>query len=89
VILKKLLIAMCILYSVVFFSCISAHASAWDKCKGCHNGNLAPDEKSLQNKYPTIKQLVNAAKKSDDPFMDGVKKDEKLLKEAAREIGLK
>jgi hypothetical protein len=80
---------MCIFCFVVFVSYISAYASAWDKCKGCHYGKLAPDEKSLQNKYPTIKQLVNAAKKSDDPFMDGVKRDEKLLKEAAQEIGLK
>jgi hypothetical protein len=80
---------MCIFCLVVFVSYISAYASAWDKCKGCHNGNLALDEKSLQNKYPTIKKLVEAAKKSDDPFMDGVKKDEKVLKQAAQAIGLK
>jgi hypothetical protein len=43
----------------------------------------------MKDKYPTVKKFVEAARQSDDPFMDGFKKDEKLLKEAAQDIGLK
>lgn len=88
-ILKRLLIVLCILCCANFHFCSPVFASAWDKCKGCHNGNLAPDEKRLLEKYPTMKKFVEAARKTDDPFMDTVRKDEKLLKEAARDIGLK
>jgi hypothetical protein len=87
--MKKVLITSCIFCFVNFFCFSSVYASAWDKCKGCHNGNVAKDEKKLKEKYPTQKKFIQAAKKSDDPFMIGVKSDEKLLKEAAQEIGLK
>jgi len=86
--MKKLLIVICLFIFMNFFSSL-VYASAWDKCRGCHNGNVAPDEKSLKFKFPTVKKFVEAAKKSDDPFMIGFQSDEKLLKEAAQEIGLK
>jgi len=87
--MKKLSIVMCVFCCVNFCCHSSVFAAAWDKCKGCHNGNLAPDQKSLKDKYPTVNKFVEAARQSDDPFMDGFKKDEKLLKEAAQDIGLK
>jgi hypothetical protein len=68
---------------------ISAESHAWDQCKGCHDGNLAPDAKEFKEKYRTVDELVKAAKKSDDPFMSGIKKNENLLREAAKALGLK
>ena len=87
--MKKLSIVICLFCFFYFFSYTVVYASAWDKCKGCHNGNTAPDEKSMKQKYPTVRKFVKAAKKSDDPFMISFKDDEKLLKEAAQAIGLK
>jgi len=87
--MKRLFIVICIFCFANFFSYVAVYASAWDTCKRCHNGSTAPDEKSMKQKYPTVKKFVEAAKKSDDPFMTGFKSDEKLLKEAAEEIGLK
>ena len=87
--MKKLCVVVCVFCVLVFCTPNMVFASAWDKCKGCHNGSLAPDEKRLKEKHPTAEKFVEAAKKSDDPFMGGVKKDEKLLQEAARDIGLK
>ncbi len=86
--MPRIWIAVLVLVSLTFFSPRIALAAAWDTCKGCHNGNVAPDEKKLKEKYPTIKKFVDAAKKSDDPFMNEFK-DEKILTEAARDIGLK
>jgi hypothetical protein len=65
------------------------NAGGWDQCKGCHNGNLAPDAKELKDKYTTAEKLVAAAKRSEDSLMESIKKNENLLKEAAKDIGLK
>jgi len=86
---KKLCVVMCVFCCLIFFSQSSVFAAAWDKCKGCHNGNLAPDEKTLKDKYPTVSKIVEAAKQSSSPLMNSFKEDEKLLKEAAQDIGLK
>jgi len=64
-------------------------AGGWDQCKGCHNGNLAPDAKELKKRYKTADKLIAAAKKSEDSLMESIKKNEKLLREAAKDIGLK
>jgi hypothetical protein len=87
--MKKLCVVICVGCVLLFGSSNVVFASAWDTCKGCHNGSLAPDEKRLKEKHPTAEKFVEAAKKSDDPFMGEVKKDVKLLQEAARDIGLK
>ena len=68
--------------------CSYADAGAWEQCKGCHDGGLAPDAKGLKDKYKTAKKFIKAAKESDDPFMDRFKKNGSLLKEAAKDIGL-
>jgi hypothetical protein len=82
--------------SVFFFSCFITlffynltNAGGWDQCKGCHNGNLAPDAKELKNKYDIADKLVAAAKSSENSLMESIKKNEKLLREAAKDIGLK
>jgi hypothetical protein len=82
--------------SVFFIGCIVTlffsnltNAGEWDQCKGCHNGKLAPDAKELKEKYATADKLVAAAKSSENPLMESIKKNEKLLREAAKDIGLK
>ena len=75
-------------FVTLFFSNLT-NAGEWDQCKGCHNGNLAPDAKELKNKYDTADKLVAAAKSSENALMESIKKNEKLLREAAKDIGLK
>jgi hypothetical protein len=68
---------------------LSAHAGGWDQCKGCHDGTFAPDAKALKQKYRTADDFVKAAQKSDESLMKHFKKNEDLLRNAARDIGLK
>jgi len=88
-IFKKMISAFSIICFITLFFYNLSIAGGWDQCKGCHNGNLAPDAKELKDRYNTADRLVEVAKKSGDPLMDGVKKNEKLLREAAKDIGLK
>jgi hypothetical protein len=74
-------------FTLCLYNC--SHAGGWDQCKGCHNGNVAPDVKELKEKYNSADKFVQAAKKSDDPLMNPFRKNDKLLKEAASDIGLK
>jgi hypothetical protein len=66
-----------------------SHAGGWDQCKDCHNGNVAPDAKELKDKYNSADKFIQAAKKADDPLMNPFRNNDKLLKEAANDIGLK
>ena len=70
-------------FLTLFFYNLSV-AGGWDQCKGCHNGNLAPDAKELKDRYNTADRLVAVAGKSGDPLMEGVKKNEKLLKRSCK-----
>jgi hypothetical protein len=88
-IFKKMVAAFFIVFLITLFSYNLSIAGGWDQCKGCHNGNLAPDAKELKDKYNTADRLVAVAMKSGDPLMEAVKKNEKLLREAAKDIGLK
>jgi hypothetical protein len=88
-IIKKMISVFFIVCFITLFFINLSIAGGWDQCKGCHNGNLAPDAKELKDKYNTADRLVAVAKKSGDPLMEAVKKNEKLLKEAAKDIGLK
>jgi hypothetical protein len=87
--MRKLFPVFIIVCFVTFCVCYLANAGGWDQCKVCHNGNLAPNEKDLKERYKTIDELVGAAKRAEDPMMDPFKKNEKLLREAAKDIGLK
>jgi hypothetical protein len=84
-ILPVLLIACLITICLYNFS----YAGGWDQCKGCHNGNVAPDARELKEKYQLIDKFVEAAGKTDDPLMAAFRNNEKLLREAAKDIGLK
>ena len=84
---KMIFVFFIISFLTLFFYNLSI--GGWDQCKGCHNGNLAPDAKELKDRYNTADRLVAVARNSGDPLMEGVKKNEKLLREAAKDIGLK
>jgi hypothetical protein len=71
-----------------FYAFNVADAKVWDKCKVCHNGNMAPDEKTLKEKYKTADELIKAAKESLSSMMKNYK-DDADLKEAAKYLGLK
>jgi hypothetical protein len=81
----KIFCAGCLLLSL----CSYADAGAWDECKGCHDGGLAPNAKDLKDKYRNAEKFVKAAKDTNEPLMSRFKKNESLLKEAAKDIGLK
>lgn len=46
-----------------------ADAGGWEQCKGCYNGNLAPDAKDLKNRYNTADKFVETAKRAGDSLM--------------------
>jgi len=64
-------------------------AAGWNSCVGCHNGSLAPDKAGLLEKHKTVAAFVKAAQATQSPLMQTIKTDEKALREAAQEIGLK
>lgn len=86
--MKKFLAIFLTLCFVSLYAFHFAYAGTWDKCKLCHNGKLAPDEKTLKEKYQSTDQLIKAAQDSQNPMMNPYK-DEKELKEAAKDLGLK
>lgn len=63
-----------------------AHAGAFAQCTGCHNGRSAPD---IRDKYRTVEEFVRAAKMTRDVRMQMYRNNEQLLREAAKDIGLK
>ena len=88
-IFKKMIAVFLIICFITLYFCNLTTAGGWDQCKGCHNGNLAPDAKELRNKYDSADILVAAAKRSENSLMVSIKRNEKLLREAAKDIGLK
>lgn len=85
--MKKSLGVFIISCFAVFYIC-NAHAGVWDKCKVCHNGIMAPDEKTLKKRYRTTVEFMKAAKESPSSMMNNYKGDADL-KEAAKNLGLK
>jgi hypothetical protein len=88
-IFKKMIAVFFIVCFITLFFYNLTNAGGWDNCKGCHNGNLAPDAKGLKDKYATVDKLVAAAGRSENSLMESIKKNEKLLRKAAKDIGLK
>ena len=86
--MKKYLALFIMICFATFYAFNIANAGVWDKCKVCHNGNIAPDEKTLKEKHQTTDKLIKAAKESLNPMMKNYKGDEEL-KEAAKDLGLK
>jgi hypothetical protein len=84
--MKQLISAV---FMVVVLAVTAAPAAAgWNSCVACHNGSVAPDKDKLKEKHKTIEAFVKAAQASQNPLMQSIQKDEKALREAAREIGL-
>jgi hypothetical protein len=88
-IVKKMITVFFIVCCITLLLYDHSNGGGWDQCKGCHNGNLASDAKGLKNSYDTVGKLVAAAKRSGNSLMDSIKNNEKLLIEAAKDIGLK
>ena len=86
--MKKTFSIFIIAVFAAFYSFGFAHAGIWDKCKICHNGIMAPDEKTLKKRYKTADEFMKAAKVSPNPMMNNYKGDADL-KEAAKYLGLK
>jgi len=86
--MKKYLSMFIMICFATFYAFNVADAGVWDKCKVCHNGNMAPDEKTLKEKYKTADELTKAAKESLSSMMKNYK-DDADLKEAAKYLGLK
>jgi hypothetical protein len=86
--MKKSLTLFIMICFATFYAFNIVNAGVWDKCKVCHNGNMAPDEKTFKEKYKTADELTKAAKESLSPMMKNYKGDEEL-KEAAKDLGLK
>jgi hypothetical protein len=86
--MKKSLAIFVMIFFATFYAFNFANAGVWDKCKVCHTGSIAPDEKTLKEKYQTADTLIKAAKESLNPMMKNYKGDEEL-KEAAKDLGLK
>jgi hypothetical protein len=86
--MKKSLTLFIVICFATFYTFNVANAGVWDKCKVCHNGNMAPEEKTLKEKYKTADELIKAAKESLSPMMKNYKGDEEL-KEAAKDLGFK
>jgi len=86
--MKKALGAFTIICFTVLYVCNVAHAGVWDKCKVCHNGIMAPDEKTLKKRYTTADEFMKAAREASNPMMNNYKGDADL-KEAAKYLSLK
>lgn len=78
--------AMVIGLSVLLGGFQIAHAGAFAQCTGCHNGRSAPD---IKDKYRTADEFVRAAKMTKDVRMQMYRTNEQLLREAAKDLGLK
>jgi len=63
--------------------------AAWSSCLGCHNGNIAPAKEKLIAKHTTAEAFVKAALGSTNSMMASIKKNEALIRETAKELGLK
>ena len=83
----KLFFAAAVALCVFFMLSYSAMAG-WNTCAGCHNSTLAPDKDKLKAKHKTIENFVKAGLETKNPMMKSIQKDEKALREAAKEIGL-
>lgn len=87
--MKNFTLIICLSCFIGLWGSGIGYAAAWEKCKKCHNGSTAPDEKTMKEKFPTLRKFVEAAKNSDDPFMNDFKDDDRILREAGKEIGLR
>ncbi len=88
-VMKRLVSALLLCCSFLLFAGLHAYAASWDQCKGCHDGVFAPDANAFKQKYKTADDFIRAAKESNEPLMKRYKNNGELLREAAKDIGLK
>ena len=81
---KVMLLAISV---ILLFSTFSM--AQWSRCKGCHNGTMASGSDALKEKYKTADELVKGALATKSPMMKWIQNNEKVAKEAAKDIGLK
>lgn len=87
--IKRLASSLLLCCSFLLFAVPYTYPASWDQCKGCHDGAFAPDAKAFKQRYKTVEDFVRAAKESDEPLMKRYKNNEEILREAAKDIGLK
>ena len=70
--------------------------SLWERmCEACHdgktmlNGKVVMDKEQIKGKYHTLDELVKAVTCQAPPCMNILKHDEKLVRQAGKEIGIK
>jgi len=81
----KALLGVFILTITAAFVC-QAWAGTYDSCTPCHNGRTAPD---LRGRFSSAEELIRAAKRVKNPLMANIQVNEPLLRDAAKDLGLK
>ena len=92
--MKKIIFFMLSTLVVAVFATASIAGVYEQNCQMCHGinerENVAKLSKyGLLKKFETIDELVAGAKAATDTDMESIQNDEKLLKDAAADIGLK
>ena len=82
--MKRFFMFLGVMAIVVSFAAPSM--ADWSKCKGCHNGTVAPSADQMKAKFKTADEVVAAAKASQNPMMKGVQGNEAALKAASQEL---
>ena len=81
--MKRFIVFLGAIMLVLSFT--TASMAGWDKCKGCHNGTVAPSAEQLKGKFNTAEEVVAAAKASQNAMMKPMQNDD-VLKAAAEEL---
>lgn len=64
-------------------------------CEACHDGStvltgkVVPDKEQIKAKYKSLDELVDAVTCKSPPCMNILKHDEKLVRKAGKEIGIR
>jgi hypothetical protein len=62
----------------------------WPKmCASCHDGKTAISKEAMREKYQTVSAFSEAVLNKGDRCMNILKNDKKMIKNVAKEIGLK
>jgi len=91
----RLIVIMIFVFSFISGCSKIQSGNSWERhCASCHDGKtmlsgkVVPDEEQMKAKYKTLDEFANACAGA-PACMNIVKHEEKLLKEAGTEIGLK
>lgn len=84
--MKRFLVFLGAMLLAASFTTASMADGGWDKCKGCHNGTIAPTGEQLKEKYKTADEVVTAAETTTNAMMKAIRGNEEALKEAAEDL---